>query len=229
MADAHLHPQRRAGHRRLRRRRPRAVGPPRPARRAPVRSTAAASACARRARSHVNGEAFNPCSVRVADIEPTDEIVTIEGLAGTVGADLHPMQQAWLDHDVAQCGFCQPGQIMAAVAMVQRGARRGPRRSPTPTSTPSATSAGAAPTCGSARRSAPAPPAWPDGATRDLAVLSRLRHGPVPACMTPVRFATVSDANDARERDGPRRQAMARSSSSIDPASRCRRSPHWWV
>jgi isoquinoline 1-oxidoreductase alpha subunit len=69
--------------------------------------------------SHVNGKAFNPCSVRVKDIAPTDEVTTIEGLPATVGADLHPMQQAWLDNDVAQCGYCQPGQIMAAVALVR--------------------------------------------------------------------------------------------------------------
>lgn len=69
--------------------------------------------------SHINGKAFNPCSVRVGDIGPDDEITTIEGLPDTVGAPLHPMQQAWLDHDVAQCGYCQPGQIMAAVALVK--------------------------------------------------------------------------------------------------------------
>ncbi len=40
-----------------------------------------------------------------------------EGLGG--GEALHPVQQAWIDEDVAQCGFCQPGQIMAAVAMLQ--------------------------------------------------------------------------------------------------------------
>jgi len=68
---------------------------------------------------HLNGEAFNPCSVPISDIGPTDEIITIEGLAATVGLALHPMQQAWLDHDVAQCGYCQPGQIMAAVALVR--------------------------------------------------------------------------------------------------------------
>jgi isoquinoline 1-oxidoreductase alpha subunit len=70
--------------------------------------------------SHVNGKAFNPCSVQVSDIQPTDEITTIEGLPATVNADLHPMQQAWLDNDVAQCGYCQPGQIMAAVALVKQ-------------------------------------------------------------------------------------------------------------
>jgi isoquinoline 1-oxidoreductase subunit alpha len=70
--------------------------------------------------SHINGKAFNPCSVQVKDIEPADEVTTIEGLPATVGAELHPMQEAWLELDVAQCGYCQPGQIMAAVAVVRR-------------------------------------------------------------------------------------------------------------
>ena len=70
--------------------------------------------------SHINGKAFNPCAVRVKDIKASDEVTTIEGLADTVGADLHPMQQAWLDRDVAQCGYCQPGQIMAAVALAKK-------------------------------------------------------------------------------------------------------------
>ena len=70
--------------------------------------------------SHINGKAFNPCSVRVGDLKPGDEVTTIEGLADTVGKDLHPMQEAWIDRDVAQCGYCQPGQIMQAVALVKR-------------------------------------------------------------------------------------------------------------
>jgi isoquinoline 1-oxidoreductase subunit alpha len=70
--------------------------------------------------SHINGKAFNPCSVPVSDIKATDQITTIEGLAGSVGKELHPMQQAWLDYDVAQCGYCQPGQIMTAVALVEQ-------------------------------------------------------------------------------------------------------------
>jgi isoquinoline 1-oxidoreductase alpha subunit len=70
--------------------------------------------------SHLNGQAINPCAVPVGDLKPTDEVTTIEGLAATVGRELHPMQQAWLDHDVVQCGYCQPGQIMAAVALVRR-------------------------------------------------------------------------------------------------------------
>lgn len=42
-----------------------------------------------------------------------------------MGAELHPMQQSWLDHDVAQCGYCQPGQIMAAVAKVKQARAQG--------------------------------------------------------------------------------------------------------
>ena len=75
--------------------------------------------------SHLNGKGFNPCSVRVGDLRPDDEVTTIEGLADTVPGDLHPMQQAWLDRDVAQCGYCQPGQIMAAVALVRKVRREG--------------------------------------------------------------------------------------------------------
>ncbi|HET7530413.1 MAG TPA: (2Fe-2S)-binding protein [Mycobacteriales bacterium] len=75
--------------------------------------------------SHINGKAFNPCSVPVGDLKPDDEVTTIEGLPRTVGKDLHPMQEAWLERDVAQCGYCQPGQIMAAVAKVREAKRRG--------------------------------------------------------------------------------------------------------
>ena len=74
---------------------------------------------------HINGRAFNPCSVPVGQIKPTDEITTIEGLPATVGKDLHPMQEAWLAADVAQCGYCQPGQIMAAVAKVKQARAEG--------------------------------------------------------------------------------------------------------
>ncbi|MGN6459757.1 MAG: (2Fe-2S)-binding protein [Pseudolabrys sp.] len=48
------------------------------------------------------------------------DIATIEGLAGADGA-LHPMQQAFIDHDAFQCGYCTPGQIMSAVACVKEG------------------------------------------------------------------------------------------------------------
>ncbi len=70
--------------------------------------------------SHINGRAFNTCSVPVGQIKPDDEITTIEGLPDTVGRELHPMQEAWIDRDVPQCGYCQPGQIMAAVDKVRK-------------------------------------------------------------------------------------------------------------
>ncbi len=47
-------------------------------------------------------------------------VTTIEGLSGP-GGELHPMQQAFIDHDALQCGYCTPGQIMAAVACVEEG------------------------------------------------------------------------------------------------------------
>ncbi|MGW3976777.1 (2Fe-2S)-binding protein [Streptomyces mirabilis] len=75
--------------------------------------------------SHFNGKAFNPCAVEINDVGPDDEITTIEGLPDTVGKDLHPMQEAWLEYDVAQCGYCQPGQIMAAVAKVRQAQAAG--------------------------------------------------------------------------------------------------------
>jgi isoquinoline 1-oxidoreductase alpha subunit len=75
--------------------------------------------------SHINGKAFNPCSVPVSQIKRGDKITTIEGLAATAGKDLHPMQEAWLELDVAQCGYCQPGQIMTAVALVERAHSEG--------------------------------------------------------------------------------------------------------
>jgi isoquinoline 1-oxidoreductase alpha subunit len=67
--------------------------------------------------SHLDGKAFNPCVTNVRDVEGR-EVTTIEGLAD--GDRLHPVQEAWLEQDVAQCGFCQPGQIMAAVALLRR-------------------------------------------------------------------------------------------------------------
>ena len=65
--------------------------------------------------SHLDGAAFNPCITPVSECAGRD-VTTIEGLAD--GDVLHPVQQAWIDEDVAQCGFCQPGQIMAAAALL---------------------------------------------------------------------------------------------------------------
>ncbi|TDP83637.1 isoquinoline 1-oxidoreductase alpha subunit [Aquabacterium commune] len=66
---------------------------------------------------NVNGKAFTPCSTPVSAVSGKN-ITTIEGLAAD--GTLHPVQQAWLELDVAQCGYCQPGQIMAAVALLNR-------------------------------------------------------------------------------------------------------------
>ena len=67
--------------------------------------------------SHLDGKEIQPCTVPVADAAGR-EVTTIEGLAD--GDRLHPVQEAWLAEDVAQCGYCQPGQIMAAVALLRR-------------------------------------------------------------------------------------------------------------
>jgi len=66
---------------------------------------------------HINGEVMRSCSIRVSDVKPTDEIVTIEGISANSS---HPIQQAWLALDVPQCGYCQSGQIMAAVALLRK-------------------------------------------------------------------------------------------------------------
>jgi isoquinoline 1-oxidoreductase alpha subunit len=66
---------------------------------------------------HVNGKAVTTCSTTVSSVQGKN-VTTIEGLAN--GSTLHPVQQAWLDLDVPQCGFCQPGQIMAAVDLLKR-------------------------------------------------------------------------------------------------------------
>ena len=66
---------------------------------------------------HVGGVAMRSCSVPVA-AAADKEIVTIEGLAGPDGK-LHPVQAAWVAEDVPQCGYCQSGQIMAAVALLK--------------------------------------------------------------------------------------------------------------
>ncbi len=65
----------------------------------------------------VNGKAVSTCAVKISEVA-NKKVTTIEGLAN--GSTLHPVQQAWLDRDVPQCGFCQPGQIMAAVDLLSR-------------------------------------------------------------------------------------------------------------
>ncbi|WP_246505021.1 (2Fe-2S)-binding protein [Microvirga antarctica] len=68
---------------------------------------------------HVDGRRVLSCLTFAAAAEGK-HITTIEGLAPQEG-DLHPMQQAFMDHDAFQCGYCTPGQIMSAVACVTEG------------------------------------------------------------------------------------------------------------
>lgn len=65
---------------------------------------------------HVDGMGVRSCSLLVSGAEGK-QITTIEGLAEDGG--LHPVQKAWLDHDVPQCGYCQSGMIMAVVALLK--------------------------------------------------------------------------------------------------------------
>ena len=63
---------------------------------------------------HMDGQAVRSCSTLVSDVEGKS-IVTIEGLSETSS---HPLQNAWLDHEVPQCGYCQSGMVMAAAALL---------------------------------------------------------------------------------------------------------------
>src|SRR5437870_645581 len=69
---------------------------------------------------HVNGEVQRSCSLPVGNLKPTDRIITIEGLSANSS---HPVQQAWLEVDVPQCGYCQSGQIMSATALLAKNKR----------------------------------------------------------------------------------------------------------
>ena len=67
---------------------------------------------------HVDGEVTRSCSVPISAVAGKS-VTTIEGLKGADGT-LHTVQQAWIDAQVPQCGYCQSGQIMAAVALIER-------------------------------------------------------------------------------------------------------------
>lgn len=67
---------------------------------------------------HVDGEPVSSCLVPVSEIE-NKEVLTVESLADADGT-LHPLQQAWLDENVPQCGYCQSGQLMQALSLLQR-------------------------------------------------------------------------------------------------------------
>jgi isoquinoline 1-oxidoreductase alpha subunit len=64
---------------------------------------------------HINGRVTRSCSMPIGALKPTDKIVTIEALSPDT---THPVQRAWAEIDVPQCGYCQSGQIMAAAALI---------------------------------------------------------------------------------------------------------------
>jgi aerobic-type carbon monoxide dehydrogenase small subunit (CoxS/CutS family) len=64
---------------------------------------------------HLNGEAVRSCQVQISDADGAT-VITIEGLSPDGS---HPVQRAWIEQDVPQCGYCQSGQIMAAVALLK--------------------------------------------------------------------------------------------------------------
>ncbi len=66
---------------------------------------------------HVDGTARRSCVLAVGDVAG-QSVTTIEGLGDDDA--LHPMQRAWIEHDVPQCGYCQPGQLMMAAALVRK-------------------------------------------------------------------------------------------------------------
>jgi isoquinoline 1-oxidoreductase subunit alpha len=65
---------------------------------------------------HLNGTAVRSCQLPVSAVGK-QAITTIEGLSAAVQ---HPVQKAWIEHDVAQCGYCQSGQIMSAAALLKQ-------------------------------------------------------------------------------------------------------------
>lgn len=65
---------------------------------------------------HLDGTAVRSCSFPVSSVG-NSEITTIEGLSENAN---HPVQKAWMEHDVPQCGYCQAGQIMTAAALLQQ-------------------------------------------------------------------------------------------------------------
>ncbi|ARK09249.1 (2Fe-2S)-binding protein [Fibrivirga algicola] len=68
---------------------------------------------------HLNGEATRSCVLPVSAVGK-GKVITIEGLAATTGTgNMHPVQKAWDDIDVPQCGYCQAGQIMTAAAFLK--------------------------------------------------------------------------------------------------------------
>ncbi len=68
---------------------------------------------------HIDGNAVRSCLVPAASLNASQKVVTIEGLSADGS---HPVQQAWAELDVPQCGYCQPGMIMATAALLNTNA-----------------------------------------------------------------------------------------------------------
>jgi isoquinoline 1-oxidoreductase alpha subunit len=66
---------------------------------------------------HLNGQPIRSCSTPISTVKSSQKLTTIEGVSPDAS---HPVQQAWLAENVPQCGYCQSGQIMAAVALLNR-------------------------------------------------------------------------------------------------------------
>ena len=69
---------------------------------------------------HVDGNATRSCALPISSLKSDQKIVTIEGLSENAN---HPLQKAWVEHDVPQCGYCQSGQIMSAAALLNENKR----------------------------------------------------------------------------------------------------------
>ena len=65
---------------------------------------------------HLDGQPIRSCSTPVSTVKTTNKITTIEGISSNTD---HAVQKAWIEHDVAQCGYCQAGQIMSATALLK--------------------------------------------------------------------------------------------------------------
>lgn len=68
---------------------------------------------------HLDGNPVRSCLIPIAAISSSQKITTVEGLASADGK-LHPLQNAWIEHDVPQCGYCQAGQLMTAAALLKQ-------------------------------------------------------------------------------------------------------------
>src|SRR5688572_27172192 len=69
---------------------------------------------------HMNGNAVRSCQLPISTIPKNAVITTIEGISAGI---LHPVQEAWVELQVPQCGYCQSGQIMSAVALLKRNSK----------------------------------------------------------------------------------------------------------